>query len=218
MPNPLNTLNASEVMMKVLARYEPLLPLGLAATVRTMNTARIFHILPQANYTPHFDAYYRSWFAAINIEACGGTTKVIGIAKAPTDVYTSFACPAFCAPSVNVIDRRIYVNRDAPITIGTLYHEFIHFLSHGNFYPEFYATGGRSPIILEGVTEYLTREINPLVEYDRESQAKYQSQLDDVTIRAGGRNAKTFARFAKLAFLGDLSIIPDLGGAVPRLR
>jgi len=213
----LNTLQAHEVIMKVLDRFEPLLPAGMASTVRSMNTAKIFRILPQNNYTPHFDAYYRSWFSAINVEACGGTARVIGIANDPNDVYTSFACPAFCAPSTDIQFRRIYVNRNAPITEGTLYHEFVHFLSHTNFYPEFYATGGRSPIILEGVTEYITREINPQVERDRRSQGKYQSQLEDVTMKAGGRSAKTFDKFANLLFNGDLSIIPQLGGTLPRI-
>jgi hypothetical protein len=214
---PLNTYDASQVIREVLNRYESLLPLGLATKVRTLNPARIFHILPQANYTPHFDAYYRSWFAGINVEACGGTARVIGIAKSTVDVYTQFACPAFCAPAVNVVDRRIYVNRDAAITIGTLYHEFIHYLSHGNFYPEFYAVGGRSPIILEGVTEYLTREVSTAVDQERSKQGKYANQLSDVTARAGGRGPKTFKTFVAIAFLGDLSAIPTLGGVVPRL-
>ena len=79
------------------------------------------------------------------------------------------------------------------------------------------APGGRSPIILEGVTEYLTREISVSIKTDRATQKKYDSQLIDVTTKAGGVSAKTFEMFKKLALGGDLSEIPTLGGVVPRL-
>jgi len=286
--------DAREVIDEVLARYGHALPAGLEGKVRAAGADKIFHILKQSNYAPNFGAYFRSWFAATNIDSCalppdllerrramtaeeaeeledegdkitvcGPADKLIkGIAKPglpappfapdatnrglrsatspftpkatpkgwkPTvkdlgtpepgqrDVYSQFACPAFCAPAVDPMQRNIYVNQDAPITIGTLYHEFVHFLSHGNFYPEFYAQAGRSAIVVEGVTEYLTREVSPDVKRDRAAGKKYNSQLMDVTMKSGGASTKTLIAFQKLAFQGDLSMVTTLGGTVPRL-
>jgi hypothetical protein len=290
----LTIADAREVIDEVLVRYGHVLPVGLEAKIRAAGADKIFHILKQSNYAPNFGAYFRSWFAATNINSCalppdvvrrrramtaneawaleyeGEETEVCGPAedllkgiatnalppppfapdatnlnlrsakspivpkKAPTgwkpkvtdlgapapgrpDVYSEFGCPAFCAPAVDPMQRNIYVNQDATITIGTLYHEFIHFLSHGNFYPEFYAQAGRSAIVVEGVTEYLTRAISPLVKQDRADGYKYDSQLMDVTLKAGGDSTKTLVAFQNLAFKGDLSMITTLGGTVPRL-
>lgn len=222
----LTNQDATKVIAAVLKKYGSMLPDGLATKVGALNSTKIFRILPENQYRPNFDAYYRSFFAAINVvalakpieKAKGGATKrLIGIAQSNDDVYDSFGCPAFCAPAVNPTDRVIYVNRDAPITIGTLYHEFIHFLSHGNFYPEMYAMGGKSPIILEGVTEYLTRAVSPEVKTDRSSQKKYQAWFSYVTSKITGSDDKVMQRMAAMAFTGDLKDVETLGGVVPRL-
>lgn len=208
----LNMAQASSVMWQVLDVYGSELPGGLADKVRSLSPSKIFHLLGHDNYVPHFDAYFRSWFAPTN-------TVVFGL----EDIYDylrtgeHFACPAFCSPAVDPTGRRIYVNLGAGNTKGTLYHEFVHFLSHGNFYPELYALGGQSPVLLEGATEYLTREINGSIAADRKKQGKYQKALETVTNKCGGRNDKTTAMLCKLVFQGDLSIAAKLGFAVPRL-
>ncbi len=210
-----NTLDANNAMQRVLNRYEQYLPAGLAPKVRSMNPAKIFRILPGPEYKPYFDAVFRNCFAAINVSACGGTRTVIGVANSPQTVYDNFACPAFCAPAVNVTDRVIYVNRDAGVTNGTLYHEFIHYLSHPNFYPEFYALGGNSPNILEGVTEYLTRRVAQDVAHDRYLQRKYQDRFAQVARDMGGNPTTTLDSLAQLTFQGDMAVLGTLGGAVP---
>lgn len=210
-----NTLEASRVMEQVLNRYEQYLPGGLASTVRSMNPAKIFRILPEAEYKPYFAAVFRNFFAAVNVSALG--MRTLEVANSPASPYDNFACPAFCAPAVKVTDRVIYVNRDSGVTIGTLYHEFIHYLSHGNFYPEFYALGGRNPAILEGVTEYLTRRIAQPVAHDRYTQRKYQEWFADVSRAMGGNPTTTLQRLAALAFQGDMSSVPMLGGVAPRV-
>ncbi len=210
-----NTLDASDAMQQVLDRYETYLPAGLAPKIRSMNPSRIFRILPAAKYEPYFDAVFRNFFAAINVSACGGTKEVIGVANDSKSAFDNFACPAFCAPAVNVTDRVIYVNRDAGVTNGTLYHEFIHYLSHPNFYPEFYAMGGNSPNILEGVTEYLTRRVGRHVAHDRYLQGKYQSWFAQVSRDMGGNPTTSLDSLAQLAFQGDMSVIGTLGGTVP---
>ena len=56
------------------------------------------------------------------------------------------------------------INADKENTFSTLCHEMCHYISHGNLYPEFYAMGGDNPDIVEGVTEYLTRNLKtPLI-------------------------------------------------------
>jgi hypothetical protein len=168
-------------------------------------------ILPEAQYRPHFDAYYRNFFATINTAALGGARRLIGFANAPTDAYSNFACPAFCAPANDVTRRRIYVNRDAGVTIGTLYHEFLHYLQHPRFYPEFYALGGRSPNVLEGVTEYLTRAVKPAVRLDREQGRKYQAWLDELMHALGlDPDDALDDQLAQLAFRGDYGRLREL--------
>lgn len=210
-----NTLDASNAMQRVLNKYEAYLPGGLASKVRSMNPAKIFRILPAAQYKPYFDAVFRNFFAAINVSACGGTQKVIGVANDPGHAYDKFACPAFCAPAVNPTDRVIYVNRDAGVTTGTLYHEFIHYLSHGNFYPEFYSMGGNSPIILEGVTEFLTSAVARDVQHDRATQKKYEAWFTQVSRDISGISGAPLDSLARLAFQGDMTVVTQLGGVVP---
>jgi len=214
---PPNTLDASQVIATVLDRYEPYLPIGLAPKVRTLNPARIFQILPEAEYRPHFDRYFRSFFAAINTQAFG-TKRMLGLAWAPDNVCGAFNCPAFCAPAVNVEDRHIYINRDIQgLNVATLYHEFIHYLSHPSFYPEYYALGGDNPKILEGVTEYLTRGVRADIGAARAADGKYQTWLDMVTDSIGA-GANTERHLARLAFLGDLSVVDIVGGVRPQIQ
>jgi hypothetical protein len=108
------------------------------------------------------------------------------------------------------------VNQDEPITFGTLYHEFIHYLEHSNFYPEFYAMGGNNPAILEGVTEYLTRNVNERVRLDRASQGKYQDWYDQLlgSMKDGSHGEMDIIRFA---FKGQYVDLKGLGGVQPRL-
>jgi hypothetical protein len=210
-----SSLDASEVMEVVLNKYEQYLPAGLAPKVRSMNPARIFRILPENQYKPYFAAVFRNFFAAVNVSALG--MRVIEVANSPASPYDQLACPAFCAPAVNVVDRTIYINRDSGVTVGTLYHEFVHYLSHSNFYPEFYALGGKNPSILEGVTEYLTRRIAAPVAHDRYNQQKYQTWFTQVSRDMGGNPTTTLQRLAALAFQGDFSVVLTLGRVAPRL-
>jgi len=68
---------------------------------------------------------------------------------------------AFVASDFHNFKRKIYVKRVEEIKWGTCAHEYLHFLTHRNFYPAFYSMGGRNPDIVEGMTEYLTREADP---------------------------------------------------------
>jgi hypothetical protein len=159
----------------------------------------------------------------------GGTVKLVGAQQGGTfedklsailqkrrgdDALGVINCPAFTSPAVNVLDRKIYVNASLNTTsIGTLYHEFIHFLQHGNLYPELYALGGNNIGILEGITEFFTRRVDPLITQERTNGRRYQPYFDNVTNRTGaGMPARN--RLLRYCFQGEPYV--DLGGMKPR--
>jgi hypothetical protein len=188
--------DAARAINAVLNKYENYLNAGYVMGMRGIPSTDIIKILPAVQYRPIFDQYYRSFFAPIN--SMGRTAKMIGIANADAEVCGSFNCPAFCSPAVHTSARTIYVNADEPNTYATLCHELCHYISHGNFYPEFYSMGGANPDILEGVTEYLTRNISVEIEGDRSRLKKYQNQYDAVckALIAGSQGEIDVIKFA----------------------
>ncbi len=212
---PLTSADASRAMTEVLKKYAVHLPQGLAPRIRALDPARVFRILPADEYRPHFGQYYKSFFAAINAKAFGTEFTIQTAARnQAADICGTFNCPAFCSPAIDNTHRVIYVNQDEPNTFGTLCHEFIHFLEHPNFYPEFYAMGGNNPAILEGVTEYLTRNLNDRVRLDRASQGKYQKWYNELlgSMKAGGHGELDMIR---IAFKGEYVNLKGLGGVKP---
>lgn len=228
----------------VLAAFNIYLPTGLADKVRARNIQDIVKILPQAQYKIHFsDVFYR-FFANANVVAFGrsvddpdkpgtgasegGTVRLIRSRAGATvqDKISAFLvrrddalglcnCPAFTSPAINVLARNVYVNADmAQTSIGTLYHEFIHYLQHGNLYPEFYALGGKNIGVLEGITEFFTRRIDPAITIDRANGAKYQVYFDDISRRIGTSMPRRNA-LIRYCFQGEPYV--DLGGMQPRL-
>jgi hypothetical protein len=166
-----------------------------------------------------------------NMASQGGTVKLIGAQSGADatfqekleailqkrrgdDALGIINCPAFTSPAVNVLDRKIYVNSDLnSTTIGTLYHEFVHYLQHGNLYPELYALGGKNIGVLEGITEFFTRRIDPLITTERTNGRRYQPYFDDVANRIGsGMQARN--QLLRYCFQGEPYV--DLGGTKPR--
>ena len=68
---------------------------------------------------------------------------------------------AFVSPEPDQNKRKVFIKTGADETPGVIVHEFFHWLSHPDFYPNFYETGGTAPNIIEGVTEYFTRKYYP---------------------------------------------------------
>jgi hypothetical protein len=213
------TLNDATTARKgVLDAYGIYLPNGLGDRVRAMPIADIVKILPEDEYKDHFNAYFRNFFAGINVQAFG-LERAIPV-KAPTngdfnsrlnamlqerqshDYFNDIPCPAFCAPAVNVTQRRIYVNADAAITIGTLYHEFVHFIQHSNLYPELYSRGGDGPAILEGTTEFLTRRLSQTIQQERASGMKYQAHFNRISGQIGMNMLKK-QQLLRFSFQGE---------------
>src|SRR4051812_18523389 len=73
--------DARTVIEEVLARYTHVLPDGVEKKVRALGAAKIYYILKQANYAPNFGAYFRSWFAATNINSCVGKEEIVVCGK-----------------------------------------------------------------------------------------------------------------------------------------
>jgi hypothetical protein len=80
----------------------------------------------------------------------------------------------FVASDYYNFKRKIYIKKKEEIKWGTLVHEYIHFLQHRNFYPVYYSMGGSAPDVVEGVTEFLTR--NACDELQR-TRTNYDSQF-----------------------------------------
>jgi hypothetical protein len=201
--------DAARAITAVLNKYGKYLNAGYVMGMQGLPSNDIIKILPAAQYRPQFDQYYRSFFGPIN--SMGRTVEMIGIANADAEVCGSFNCPAFCSPAMYTSARTVYVNADEPNTYATLCHELCHYISHGNFYPEFYAMGGANPDILEGVTEYLTRAISHEVEAERRRRKKYQTQFDAVR-KALIAGSQTEIDVIKFALLGEYVPLKGLGG------
>lgn len=206
---PVTNEDAGRAIKAVLDRYGSHINAGYVMGMRGIPSTDIIKILPAAQYRPQFDQYYRSFFAPTN--SMGRTRKMIGIANADAEVCGSFNCPAFCSPAVHTSARTIYVNADEPNTYATLCHELCHYISHGNFYPEFYAMGGANPDIVEGVTEYLTRNVSAEVEAERRRLGKYQKQFEAVqgALIAGSQGELDVIKFA---LRGEYVALLGLGG------
>ena len=186
----------------ILARYRDWLPKDLVTAVRQKKIEDIFLILAPDEYQRHFDAYYSHFFAA-PMAALLGPGKAIS------------TCPAFVAPAVDNTRRKIYVKRSGATGFGTFYHEFIHYLQHFDFYPEFYCIGGRNPALLEGVTEYLTRAVRAEVRQDRARRGNYQAYFDEISSWVKG-DRERLAAIMDLNFRGTrCDALEALGGVYP---
>jgi hypothetical protein len=203
--------DASNAIDVVLQKYGAHLPQGVASAIRAKNTDDVIKILPGVQYQPIFDDYFASFFAPTNAKNFG-LKRTIGVVMQ----CGSFGCPAFCSPASSPLHRTMYINADKDNTFSTLCHEMCHYISHGNFYPEFYAMGGDNPDIVEGVTEYLTRNINSAVRSDRETRQKYVKQYDMVSraLIAGSQGELDVIRFA---LRGDYCALPCVGGVKPNI-
>lgn len=70
---------------------------------------------------------------------------------------------AFVTAEKKIDDRMIHVSPSGidhePVAL--LAHEYLHFLSHPSFYPEYYSIGGNCPFQVEGITEWMMIECFP---------------------------------------------------------
>jgi hypothetical protein len=63
--------------------------------------------------------------------------------------------------------------------------EMVNYLSHADFYCEFYSLGELNPRVVADVTEVLTRAISPVVRLERSNLDKCQDVHDEVRAALG---------------------------------
>ena len=141
---PLTIDDAVYVARLVVIDVIKLLPEGIMVDYPALqNPSQIFEMLTPSQFKLAFDnnvAFFQK------VLKC--TINVKGV-------------DAFVSPEQDRNKRKVYIKLGADETPGVLVHEFIHWLSHPDFYPNFYEKGGTAPNIVEGVTEYFTRKYYP---------------------------------------------------------
>jgi hypothetical protein len=101
-------------------------------------------------YRAAFDVMWNARFKSVLKREC--TAAVVAQAS------TGRELAGFVTASPRIKARRIHINPESQEfdPIGALVHEYIHFLSHEEFYPRYYSEGGDNPWRVEGVTDWLT--------------------------------------------------------------
>ncbi|MHC4253680.1 MAG: hypothetical protein ACYS9X_31575 [Planctomycetota bacterium] len=78
---------------------------------------------------------------------------------------------AFVSPFPDNATRQIYVSLSGISTFSPaeqqmiMSHEYVHWLSHSKFYPDYYKVGGLNPFRVEGVTQWTTVQCGYLTEH-----------------------------------------------------
>ncbi len=161
--------DADRGMHVVRQAYSAYYPKGLDAD----DAKDIFVFLDLPEFTQQFGVTYHACFKAAN-NLTLTTEQMVGHVN------------GFVASDYNNFKRRIYVKKAGNITWGTCAHEYIHFLSHRAFYPTFYSKGGAAPDIVEGFTEYLTRNADPELMRDRQNYQPQYLKTDSWVGKSGG--------------------------------
>jgi hypothetical protein len=138
--------NAKRAMAKVWDRWGAHIPKELQ-NYRAEDIFR-FH---ETVFT--FDSAFSLTFATTFKQANGLTCPAADIGG---------GCGGFVTPTLSHEARLIHIhpkNLDNEFDpMGLLSHEYIHYLSHPNFYPIHYKAGGSHPTQVEGATEWLMIE------------------------------------------------------------
>jgi hypothetical protein len=99
--------------------------------------------------------------------------------------------PAFASPHPHS-RRMLYISPNHWVVEKILAHEYIHWLSHEKFYPEYYKVGGQNPFRVEGITQWVTCSTG----YDNLDRA-YEANLlqTDSWVRADRGNLDRMLKF-----------------------
>lgn len=174
--------NAQRAIMLVGLKYRQYLTTPLPA----VQSYKFYEL--DNGFNTVFHAIYTKTFRTANL-AIFGTDKITG------DQINGFVTPD--NPPSN---RIVYLNLEAPTAnFGTLVHETIHAISHSNFYPTHYCTGGQAPAVVEGITEYLTRKCSPLVAMNRRS---YQDWYEVTEAWVGAEGSARYIEMVNWIFKG----------------
>lgn len=160
-----------------------------------------FHAM-KASYDIAFAATYLRTFRSANAMTCRASDQVAG------------GVAAFVTAVDDHRDRKIHVSNEAfngpPHKTAyddeaLLAHEYIHWLSHANFYPNYYRVGGANPFRVEGFTEWLMIECYPANAVNIVYVAEYQKTA--AWVAADPRNLGRLLNFIFQGVATDLSAL-----------
>jgi hypothetical protein len=151
--------DASAAIHEVLAAYDAYLSPELKLAVASKPVGEIFVFCDPATYAAKFDV---TWYCVFK--------KAINSLNSD---YSSKVVPGFCSSEKDRTARKIYLQSGVCDNPCTYHHEFIHWLTHPDFYPVYYTVGGHAPFQVEGITEYATRSISQTIAQTR--KGKYEN-------------------------------------------
>jgi hypothetical protein len=131
-------MDAAKAMERVRATWGGYLPPALAK----VPAEKIFVFCDKLRYEITFKMVFDGLFK-----------KALGMPKASHDYVDGVF--AFVSPFPHN-RRKVYVSTLPNITHKILAHEYVHWLSHEAFYPDYYRIGGENPYRVEGITQWCT--------------------------------------------------------------
>jgi hypothetical protein len=131
-------MDAARAMEKVKGLWRPYLP----ASLSSIAADKIFIFCNKLDYSVMFNFVYEGLFK-----------KALGLTQPSTDFVDGVF--AFVSPFPHNI-RKVFVSPLPTVDEKVLAHEYIHWLSHENFYPKYYGIGGENPHRVEGLTQWCT--------------------------------------------------------------
>ena len=131
-------IDATNAMKKIQATWGPWIPPHLLG----YKAEDIFVFCDAQKYATYFSMVYEILF-----KKAGNYSQDAG----------AFVCgvPAFASPHPHS-RRQLYISPKPGIVEKVLAHEYLHWLSHENFYPEYYKVGRKNPFRVEGITQWAT--------------------------------------------------------------
>jgi hypothetical protein len=182
-------IDAKNAMKKIQAAWGAWVPANLLA----YKAEDIYVFCDDKKYRTYFSMIYEILF------------KKAGSYSADADAFVC-GVPAFTSPHPRT-RRQLYISpNQASTTEKVLAHEYVHWLTHENFYPEFYKVGGHNPFRVEGITHLVTCWAGYNL-YEEPIGYVHEVLQTDAWIKADGNNLD---RMLKFLFQGIETKLDDL--------
>jgi hypothetical protein len=175
----------------------------IPAALRNVPASEIFNFHAiKASYDIAFSSTWVRTFRTANAMDCRAGDTVSG------------GVDAFVSADDAILDRKVHVSpgglsaaphKTAHDNEAMLAHEYIHWLSHPNFYPIYYRTGGDNPFRVEGFTEWLMIECYPPGAVNIVYVAQYQKTV--AWLAADPANRGRLLQFIFQGVASDLSAL-----------
>jgi hypothetical protein len=170
----LSYADAGAAMTAVLTEYDRYLSADLKLKLASKTASDIFVFCDAATYASKFDI---TWYCVFK-KAINSLNKD----------YSASTVPGFCSSEKDRLSRKIFLQQGVCDNPCTYHHEFIHYLSHQDFYPIYYTVGGNAPFQVEGVTEFATRSISTQIAQTR--HGRYENNYNKTVSWVGNSPEK----------------------------